>query len=105
MRPADPAARALARWIVAEMHSGFGPLRNDCPMQLAAQVVDFSPSDKVCADLARIEDVRRIIPAAAARPLVRSPETRSASPSRNSANNEGMPSTGCCPSASNRTIN
>ncbi len=28
--PANPAARALARWMVAEMHSGFTALRTDC---------------------------------------------------------------------------
>jgi glutathione S-transferase len=53
--PADPAARALARWMVAEMHSGFAALRNDCPMQLLYQFDGFSPSNAVKADLARIE--------------------------------------------------
>lgn len=53
--PADPAARALARWLVAEMHSGFGALRGDCPMQLLGVVTDFTASDAVRADLARIE--------------------------------------------------
>ncbi|HGG04168.1 MAG TPA: glutathione S-transferase, partial [Aliiroseovarius sp.] len=53
--PQDPAARALARWLVAEMHSGFGDLRNDCPMQLLRQWKGFQPSDGVRADLARID--------------------------------------------------
>jgi len=55
--PADPAARALARWMVAEMHSGFAPLRGDCPMQLFHQVQGFQSSDGVRADLARIEEL------------------------------------------------
>jgi glutathione S-transferase len=32
--PSDPAARALARAVTAEMHSGFGALRRECPMDL-----------------------------------------------------------------------
>lgn len=32
--PADPAERALARAATAEMHSGFGALRGECPMDL-----------------------------------------------------------------------
>ena len=53
--PADPSARVLARWLVAEMHSGFGALRTDCPMDLDSAWVGFEPSDAVRADLARIE--------------------------------------------------
>ncbi|MEM8538732.1 MAG: glutathione S-transferase [Pseudomonadota bacterium] len=53
--PQDPAARALARSLVAEMHSGFGALRAECPMQLAACWAGFSPSDAVSADLDRID--------------------------------------------------
>lgn len=53
--PADPAARATARWLVAEMASGFGALRSACPMQLAHIYQGFEPSDAVLADLARIE--------------------------------------------------
>ena len=32
--PSDLAARALARAVTAEMHSGFGALRRECPMDL-----------------------------------------------------------------------
>lgn len=53
--PADPAHRATARWLCAEMVSGFGALRGDCPMQLQRRYRGFSPSDKVLADLSRIE--------------------------------------------------
>lgn len=55
--PADAAARALARWMVAEMHSGFGALRGDCPMQLLHRVEGFVPSEAVRADVARIEQL------------------------------------------------
>ena len=55
--PTDPEARALARWLVAEMHSGFADLRDACPMQLHSGYTDFTPSDAVRADLARIEDL------------------------------------------------
>ncbi len=53
--PADPAQRAFARWITAEMHSGFGALRGACPMNLAHGWADFEASDAVKADLERIE--------------------------------------------------
>ena len=53
--PKDQSARVLARWIVAEMHSGFGALRAACPMNLRASWVDFPVSDAVKADLMRIE--------------------------------------------------
>lgn len=55
--PKDPAARALARWLVAEMHSGFGALRDACPMQLLGTVEGFEPSKEVKADLLRIEEL------------------------------------------------
>lgn len=32
--PADPARRAVARSVAAEMHSGFASLRGECPMDL-----------------------------------------------------------------------
>ena len=51
---ADASARAHARSVVAEMHSGFGALRSACPMVLA-HGWNFTPSDAVLADLARIE--------------------------------------------------
>jgi glutathione S-transferase len=35
--PADPAARAVARSVVAEMHAGFAALRNNMSMDLAAK--------------------------------------------------------------------
>jgi glutathione S-transferase len=53
--PADPALRALARSLAAEMHAGFTALRGDCPQNLRVAYADFAPSDAVRADLARIE--------------------------------------------------
>ncbi|WP_138468268.1 glutathione S-transferase [Poseidonocella sp. HB161398] len=52
--PGDPAARALARWITAEMHSGFGALRGHCPMVVTHQRTDFPVPADVQADLERI---------------------------------------------------
>lgn len=53
--PTDPAARACARSLAAEMHSGFGALRGACPMNLRLAYADVTPSDAVQADLTRIE--------------------------------------------------
>lgn len=53
--PADPAARALARSMVAEMHAGFSALRGDCPMNLQNRWNGFTASAAVLADIARIE--------------------------------------------------
>lgn len=55
--PDDPEARGFARWLVAEMHSGFTALRDACPMQLLHQYQGFTPSEAVLKDLARIEDL------------------------------------------------
>ncbi len=55
MWPADPSARILARWLCAEMHSGFMALRSACPMNLGKAYAGFEPGDDVLADLARIE--------------------------------------------------
>ena len=55
--PRDPAARALARSICAEMHSGFNALRGQCPNMIAHVWDGFTPSDAVRADLARIEEL------------------------------------------------
>lgn len=53
--PAAPLARARARSMVAEMHAGFGALRQACPMQLFHQWVGYEPSEAVQADLERVE--------------------------------------------------
>ncbi len=53
--PADPAARAVARALAAEMHASFAPLRNHCPMNLRLSYSDCAPPQPVLNDLARLE--------------------------------------------------
>ena len=53
--PTDPAMRMRARWLNAELHSGFANLRGDCPGDLLGQIPDFQPSQGVLNDVARIE--------------------------------------------------
>lgn len=55
--PHDSAARALARSMTAEMHSGFMALRGDCPNMITHVWDGFTPSDAVRADIARIEEL------------------------------------------------
>ena len=53
--PADPAARAVARVLAAEMHAGFTALRSHCPMNLRVSYTGCQPTDAVLADLARLD--------------------------------------------------
>ncbi|KAG1648759.1 Maleylacetoacetate isomerase [Nymphon striatum] len=53
--PEDANARALARGMVAEMHSGYSALRTACPMNLRQSFVEFPVSDDVAAEVSRIE--------------------------------------------------
>lgn len=53
--PEVSRARAVARGLAAEMHSGFAALRNACPMNLRVAYADCVPSEAVLADLARLE--------------------------------------------------
>jgi len=55
--PAEASARISARWMVAEMHSGFMALRGECPMQLLHQYKDFVVSPAVRSDLDRLEEL------------------------------------------------
>lgn len=55
--PADSSARMMARWLAAEMHSGFGALRSECPMNLGTAYDGFAVSDGVRADLDRIQQL------------------------------------------------
>lgn len=55
--PEDRAGRAHARSISAEMHSGFGPLRNECGMNLHRPVGAIALSDDARANIARIEQI------------------------------------------------
>ncbi len=54
--PADPRDRALARAVTAEMHSGFGDLRRECPMDLGL-VTTAELSEGVQANVRRIVSV------------------------------------------------
>lgn len=70
--PSDPAARATARWLCAEMTAGFTALRDACPMQLQHVIQGFTPSDAVQTDLTRVETLRahaRAISSAESGPL------------------------------------
>ena len=53
--PADPLGRAVARTLASEMHAGFGPLREYCPMNLGTSYTGVPVPDNVAADLRRLE--------------------------------------------------
>ena len=60
--PRDMKARARARSICAEMHSGFGALRNHCPMNIEASFAEIGAKlmkeqPQVVSDLQRIIDM------------------------------------------------
>ena len=55
--PADPAARAHARSVCAEMHSGFMALRNECGMNLHRPIRSVELSADARANVARIEEI------------------------------------------------
>ncbi len=60
--PADPKARARARSVCAEMHSGFTALRSHCPMNIEASLPEvgrivWRDQPGVRADLARMETI------------------------------------------------
>lgn len=52
--PQDKAARALARSMAAEMHSGYVPLRKACPMNVRKVFTTGTPSEAVLENLSRI---------------------------------------------------
>ena len=53
--PHDLAARALARSMCAEMHSGYAALRGACSMNLKRDYPGYVPTPEVAADVARID--------------------------------------------------
>ena len=60
--PADPKARARARSICAEMHSGFTALRSHCPMNIEARLPDtgaliWRDQSAVRADVQRLVEM------------------------------------------------
>ncbi|MET0587448.1 MAG: glutathione S-transferase family protein [Novosphingobium sp.] len=52
--PKDEAARAMARSMVAEMHSSYMALRRECPMNIRRRVEGADFSDETRADIMRI---------------------------------------------------
>jgi glutathione S-transferase len=55
--PGPSAARALARSITAEMHSGFAALRTECPMNVMARMEGYVPTLSVARNIGRIEAI------------------------------------------------
>ena len=55
--PQDEAARAFAQCAVAEMHSGFATLRNECPMNVGVRVEMDMPSPHLNRDIARLSEL------------------------------------------------
>jgi glutathione S-transferase len=55
--PADDAARAMARSMAAEMHSGFAALRRKHSMNVRQVFPPSKPDDDVLADLTRIMEL------------------------------------------------
>jgi glutathione S-transferase len=57
--PRERTARALARSISAEMHSGFVWLRSACPMNLGRRYAARDRGEAVARDAARIQEIWR----------------------------------------------
>ncbi len=57
--PADPAIRALARCVSAEMHSGFAAMRQHFPMNMRSTFSDRFPTAAAQADINRIAAIWR----------------------------------------------
>jgi len=55
--PADRAARAAARAVAAEMHSGFAALRNSYPMNIRGRHRRIPASEPLAKDIARIDAI------------------------------------------------
>jgi glutathione S-transferase len=55
--PSDRIARARARSVAAEMHSGFQTLRNECPMNVRARNRRVPPTRELQMDIARIDEI------------------------------------------------
>jgi glutathione S-transferase len=57
--PQDRKARAMARSVAAEMHSGFQHLRSACPMNLGKKYSTRDRGTGVAADVARFSEIVR----------------------------------------------
>jgi len=55
--PSDPVARAWARSISCEMHSGFGSLRQEMSMDVRARRPQRRRSEALLRDIARVEQI------------------------------------------------
>lgn len=55
--PKNRSARAMARSVCAEMHTGFGSLRNACPMNIRRPVKPIPMAEAVMKNLARIDSI------------------------------------------------
>jgi glutathione S-transferase len=55
--PEDANARAAARSIAAEMHSGFHALRKEFPMDYHARIEGHVPSEQARADIMRVTQI------------------------------------------------
>jgi glutathione S-transferase len=55
--PSAPAARAVARFLMTEMHAGFTALRSHCPMNLRVSYSDCQAPEAVIADLVRLQSL------------------------------------------------
>ncbi|MEQ1697057.1 MAG: glutathione S-transferase family protein [Hyphomicrobiaceae bacterium] len=58
--PSDGAARAIARSVSAEMHSGFVALRQNCPMDFTARGLRPLDEAAIAGDVARIAEIWHI---------------------------------------------
>ena len=55
--PADEEARIFAQGAVAEMHGGFGHLRNDCTMNVGVRVTPKPMSEGLKRNVARVREI------------------------------------------------
>lgn len=55
--PADAAVRAHARSTSAEMHSGFGNLRSQMPMNVRRRIPNRAKTPEASSDIARIQEI------------------------------------------------
>ena len=68
--PADRGARARARRIACEMHSGFAALRRDMPMDLLAELPGTGHTAEALADAERVQAIWREALAASGGPFL-----------------------------------
>jgi glutathione S-transferase len=57
--PTEPAARAVARSVAAEMHSGFTALRGNMPMDIQLSAPGKGHTPEALADAARVQEIWR----------------------------------------------